>query len=305
VGIRALGHRQDHDDVVSPSELEKSPVHRGNSIILFYFVDTRKEKRNTAVSILRGLIWTLIEAREDLMEHLLSNFIYQRENLFSQTSIEALWRIFVTMVKDRRAGRVYCLVDGVDECQEDSLRPLIIKLTRFFKEEQTNMELLTAGNLNPRHPVQFASLKMILFSREAPQCLLGNLGSFARIQADAAIKGESKTGSASKMEGRGATTAATPSRSTAQKTTRTVPKLSMIAKLALEKKRLDAAALIPSPTHAIKATSTSQDEQGQRDSSDAVLQRSVATLSLTDHSANPSPRAMEDSKRSAEELTHH
>jgi hypothetical protein len=141
VGIRALGHRQDHDDVVSPSELEKSPVHRGNSIILFYFVDTRKEKRNTAVSILRGLIWTLIEAREDLMEHLLSNFIYQRENLFSQTSIEALWRIFVTMVKDRRAGRVYCLVDGVDECQEDSLRPLIIKLTRFFKEEQTNMEL--------------------------------------------------------------------------------------------------------------------------------------------------------------------
>lgn len=219
-------------------EIEGGAAHRQNppAVVLFYFVDQRSTKRNTAVSILRGLIWMLIKARPLLMATLLEEFVIQGADLFSQTSLEALWRIFAAMLRDPGTGKVYCVIDGLNECQEDSLKPFLRKVTRFFDEEHKNMQDWRQGNINPRLAPKFASVRMILVSREAPQCLLDNLGSkFPWIQIEKATGGVARTGASS--------AAAKSSRTTAKTVTqkKATAKLSAIALLALQKKRLAAA----------------------------------------------------------------
>lgn len=219
-------------------EIEKSTgyPHQGQPVVLFYFVDTRNTKRNTAVSILRGLIWLLIKARPRLLGLLLSDFVIQGAELFGPTSLEALWRIFSNMLKDPETGKVFCVIDGLDECQEETLRPLLRKVTDFFNQEREYMEQLKQGNLNPRLAPKFAWVRMLLVSREAPRCLLDYLAAFPRIQIEVATKGTAKAKS---------TLVAKPgipqTTSVVQKTEKAAGaavKLSTIARLALQKKRL-------------------------------------------------------------------
>ncbi|KAK5655836.1 hypothetical protein OQA88_5375 [Cercophora sp. LCS_1] len=221
-------------------EIEKSAVHmqNGQAVVLFYFVDTRSAKRNTAVSILRGLIWLLVKARPRLMSLLLSEFVIQGRDLFTQTSLEGLWRIFAEMLKDPGTGKVYCIIDGLDECQEDSLQPFLRKVTKFFNDEREYMEQWRQGNLNPRLTPKFAWVRMILVSREAPQCLLDNLaGKFPWIQIEKATKGTTTKQKSTQLTAKSGEMTAKP---VVQKKKATA-KLSTIALLALQKKRLASA----------------------------------------------------------------
>ncbi len=216
------------------NEMKKSAMHTqsGPAVLLFYFVDTRDQKRNTAVSILRGLIWLLLQARPRLMEYILSEFVVQRDNLFSQTSLEALWRIFSAMLKDPVTGKVYCIIDGLDECQEDTLQPLLRKVTNFFDNERNFMEQPRQGNLNPA----LAPIRMILVSQEVPKCLLDNLARFPRIQIEVAIMGMAKTkppSAASKEWGDARLKTPTREHKTIKRT-----KLATVAILALQQQKL-------------------------------------------------------------------
>ncbi|KAI9781442.1 MAG: hypothetical protein M1839_006036 [Geoglossum umbratile] len=196
-------------------ELEATPEYSQNSIILFYFCDGHNDKRNTAVSILRGLIFLLLKARPGLINILLADYDTQKEALFSQTSLEALWRIFETMIKDPTAGRVFCLIDGLDECKEDSLLQLLRKLTNFYEDEKERQELHRSRNLNPAFQPRDTILKMILVSREAPKCLPEALAQFLRVQVGVAAKKEAKP------------------------VIKKVPKLSSIAREAMRQRTLD------------------------------------------------------------------
>ncbi|KAH7329702.1 hypothetical protein B0I35DRAFT_474269 [Stachybotrys elegans] len=236
-------------------EIEKDLDVARNSTILFYFVDTRNEKRNTAVAVLRGLIYLLLQSRPALIGHLMSDFEYQKEALFSQNSLEALWRIFQAMMKDPATGRVYCLVDGLDECKGDSLRPLLRKVVDFFEDQQHLQELARGGCQS----LPMASLKMILISREAPACLLVNLARFPRVQIGVTTTFELESDS---DLGRN------PTRSGA----RSAPKLSTIAWLVLERKRLEQAGTNSIARNAVTIESVEKDLScltivGQRDAS--------------------------------------
>ncbi|KAH7362982.1 NACHT and ankyrin domain-containing protein [Plectosphaerella cucumerina] len=157
-------------------KFEASEALRGgpDGVLLFYFVDNRNERRNTAVSMLRGLIHALLQHRPALMSHLLPDFEVQKEALFARTSLEALWRIFTTMLRDPSAGPVRCLIDGLDECLEEDLVRLLRKITTFFEHEQRGAASAPA------------TLKLILVSREAPACIADNLSNYPRIDVSAA-----------------------------------------------------------------------------------------------------------------------
>ncbi|KAH7118588.1 ankyrin repeat-containing domain protein, partial [Dactylonectria estremocensis] len=146
-------------------ELESNPMRLQDTTVLYYFVESQDAKRNTSVSILRGLIFLLLQSRPHLMSHILSDFEYQREALFSEDSLEALWRIFQSMLKDSSTGKVFCLIDGLDECREQSLRPFLRKIA----------ECVNPTLLNPA-----GSLKIVLVSRETPDFLSEHLSRFPR-----------------------------------------------------------------------------------------------------------------------------
>jgi hypothetical protein len=95
-----------------------------DTMLAYFFCDNRDDWRNTAVAMLRGLILQLVQQHSKLLEHIIPVFKIQRDTLFSNSSFESLWRIFESMVRDPSIGSVFCVLDGLDECDEQSLEML-------------------------------------------------------------------------------------------------------------------------------------------------------------------------------------
>ena len=148
-------------------ELEKSARSSNDKLFLQYFCDNKDEKRNTAVTVLRGLIYQLLQFRQQLFDHILPTFRTQKGSLLS---FEPLWRIFETMVRDPTLDHTYCVLDGLDECDEASLIVLLRRLSVLFSKK-TNESTLCHFNL-------------LVVSRDHPDCIPELLSSFPRISLD-------------------------------------------------------------------------------------------------------------------------
>jgi ankyrin repeat protein len=185
-------------------ELEKS-AKQNNNTVLYFFID-RQDKRDTAMHVLRGLLSRLLRVRQDLTHHLLEEFEVQKEALFSKDAIEALWRVFIKMITDPIAGQVYCIIDGLDYCTDDSLRRLISRIMNFFRDEPQAVvddgfgtpaynPSKSGSSSEQRRTEQrrAAGLKMILVSRDKPDWMVGQLADTHRI--DIGVRGR-KSGDA-------------------------------------------------------------------------------------------------------------
>jgi len=94
--------------------------------LAYYFCDNKEEKRNTATSILRGLLLQLLKQRRILFKHIKADYKLQEKSLFE--NLDALWRILLNMLKDPNAGKIYVLVDALDECERSSRQAFLALL---------------------------------------------------------------------------------------------------------------------------------------------------------------------------------
>jgi hypothetical protein len=104
------------------------------------------------------------------------------------------------MVRDPIAGQLYCIIDGLNYCSEDSLWRLMESIVNFYLDDpQTIVDDNTDADppANPRHPYQPAKssplnvaypgevnnygLKMILLSQLNLDRTLGHLAQFPYI----------------------------------------------------------------------------------------------------------------------------
>ena len=148
-------------------QLEKIAKASQNQVFLQYFCDNKDEKRNTAVAILRGLIYQLLQSRQQLFDHILPTFRIQSESLLS---FEPLWRIFESMICDSTLETTYCVLDGLDECDQTSLEVILGRFTALLSRKTNGS---TACHLN-----------LLIVSRDLPDCIPELLSSFPRISLD-------------------------------------------------------------------------------------------------------------------------
>ena len=151
-------------------ELERIAKHSQDVLFLQYFCDNKDEKRNTAVTVIRGLIFQLLQSRRKLFDHILSSFEIQKESLFTGSSFETLWRIFESMIRDPILDTTYCVLDGLDECDEASLELLLRKFVALLSAKSDES---LACHLN-----------FIIVSRDLPDIISEILSSFPRIRLD-------------------------------------------------------------------------------------------------------------------------
>ena len=149
------------------TELEKMARPSQNKLFLQYFGDNKDEKRNTAVAILRGLISQLLQLRPKLFRHILPTFKIQKESL---VSFETLWSIFKSMVCDPTLGTTYCVLDGLDECDEALLKELLRNFATLLPAEPNES---SACHLN-----------LLIVSRDLPDVISKLLSGFPRISLD-------------------------------------------------------------------------------------------------------------------------
>ncbi|KAJ3543358.1 hypothetical protein NM208_g3618 [Fusarium decemcellulare] len=142
---------------------------RADTTVIWFFCDNKVASRNSAVNLLRGLMIQLILRHHHLMSCLLPTWKIQGSNLFGSNAFESLWRIFLVMLESLAGTEVCCVLDALDECDEQSLSPLVSKLVALFDNERSG---------------QRQSLKLLVTSREQPQCLSIGFLPFPHIRLD-------------------------------------------------------------------------------------------------------------------------
>jgi hypothetical protein len=112
--------------------LEKHTERIDNSNLVFFFCTAQDEERNTAVAVLRSLIRQIIAKRPQLVKHALPYFETTERIQQRISSLETLWIIFRELAIDAGLGTMFCVLDGLDECNEGTLRGLVPRLVTLF-----------------------------------------------------------------------------------------------------------------------------------------------------------------------------
>jgi ankyrin repeat protein len=108
--------------------------------LIYYFCSS---ERNDATTALRGLIWQLTETHQELTSHVLPHMDPIDRRRATLTSSETLWNLFRKLVQMVESGRVYVLIDGLDECNDKSGQWLASKLASFGRDPQdSNMSVM-------------------------------------------------------------------------------------------------------------------------------------------------------------------
>ncbi|GAP88112.1 putative NACHT and Ankyrin domain protein [Rosellinia necatrix] len=125
-------------------ELERLCYDSGSITLLFYFCNQQDERQNNAMAILRGLVYQLLTKHPNLATHAMPSFRSEKNTQNTLASVHPLWRIFHNILRDPSLGTVYCVIDGLDECDVESTRQLVQYFTDLFSpgsSEITNMTL--------------------------------------------------------------------------------------------------------------------------------------------------------------------
>lgn len=105
-----------------------------NIALACFFCDNKDNRRKSAISILRSLIYQLLRQRPDLCSYLRSEYERQKERLFaSPNALQSLWRIFKNVTAYSNFKRIYIVIDGLDECDEQSTEDLLKLLEPFLE----------------------------------------------------------------------------------------------------------------------------------------------------------------------------
>ncbi|KAJ5570039.1 uncharacterized protein N7459_009469 [Penicillium hispanicum] len=122
------------------------------SHLSYFFCKGGDSNLNTATAVLRGLIWMLLRQDKSLLRHL-APFKDLGPALFEdRMAFYNLAAIFRAILQDDALGRIYLVVDGLDECQRE--QPGLLQLLDLVNETSEN-----------------SKVKWILSSRNEPDIL--------------------------------------------------------------------------------------------------------------------------------------
>ncbi|KAL2801993.1 hypothetical protein BJX63DRAFT_441534 [Aspergillus granulosus] len=113
-----------------------------DKVLAYFFCDSSAEKQRTAISVLRGLLYHLIQQCPWLIKCALPKFLHRKEALF--LSFDALWSIFLEIAKSSSSG-IYCIIDALDECERDSQEILLGQISQTFPARRKE-------GVSSRHP---------------------------------------------------------------------------------------------------------------------------------------------------------
>ncbi|KAJ5414208.1 ankyrin repeat-containing protein [Penicillium cosmopolitanum] len=144
-------------------------VDAADNVLLYYFCSNRDKNRNTALTIMRGILHQWINLHPHLAKEIQNSFKGAETAKYTISSFVVLWRAFLTLLQQSTSSQVVCVLDGLDECAKESLRQLLDAFENYFSK---------AGE-RARSP-----LKLIILSRPQPAVLESKLGQSLQIQLD-------------------------------------------------------------------------------------------------------------------------
>jgi nucleoside phosphorylase len=138
-------------------------------VLLYYFCSNRDKNRNSAITIMRGIIHQWITAEPHLAQYVKSYFDGSETIKYTISNFVTLWRVFLSLLRETTSSTITCVLDGLDECEKGSLQQLLDSLRNYLSQ--------IARDTEPK-------LRLILLSRSQPTLLESKLGHFPRVRLD-------------------------------------------------------------------------------------------------------------------------
>jgi nucleoside phosphorylase len=151
------------------TEVLQPVVDAADNVLLYYFCSNRDKNRNTALTIMRGILHQWIDLCPILAKDIKISFDGTETTKYTISSFAALWRVFLTLLQQSTASQVVCVLDGLDECEKESLKQLLDAVMNYLSK--------SGETSRPR-------LKLIILSRPQPAVLESKLGQYPQIQLD-------------------------------------------------------------------------------------------------------------------------
>lgn len=123
---------------------------------------------------MRGILHQWIDLHPHLAKDIKNSFDGTETTKYTISSFASLWRVFLTLLQQSTSSQVVCVLDGLDECEKESLRQLLDAVGNYLSK--------SGEKARPR-------LKLIILSRPQPAVLESKLGQYQQIQLDASGTG--------------------------------------------------------------------------------------------------------------------
>lgn len=112
----------------------------------------------------------LLDDSENMFKHIEAAHSKHEQKLFDDERFETLWKVFDAMIRDEQLESVSCIVDRLDECVEESLDSLLIKISELYRPGSPIL-----------HQKLEARMRIIFSSRNYPRSFEDHLHAFPRL----------------------------------------------------------------------------------------------------------------------------
>ena len=107
-------------------ELKSTETH---TTCYFFFKDDNVDQKSAA-NALCALLHQLFDQRKPLIKHAMSDF--RSNGMYLSGLFDRLWNILKEAAADPEAGKITCIIDALDECEELGRNKLLSVLDRFY-----------------------------------------------------------------------------------------------------------------------------------------------------------------------------
>ncbi|KAF7511786.1 hypothetical protein GJ744_003517 [Endocarpon pusillum] len=113
-------------------ELQERAARNSSVTMAYFFCDNKVDKRRTSTAILRGLMVQILRQRPELFEKVEADYNLMQHKLAE--SFDTLARIFKEMICSDEVGELYLLIDGLDECEDQSRFEILLTIKELYVE---------------------------------------------------------------------------------------------------------------------------------------------------------------------------
>ncbi|RPB01862.1 hypothetical protein L873DRAFT_1788167 [Choiromyces venosus 120613-1] len=140
------------------------------TIVLYHLCNNRKRPEESATLILKAFIYQFLLKRKPVATALIEKCPALQSKDLSTGDIdwtfETLLEVFSTIVKiTHEIETVFCLIDAMDECEEESALRLLSKLEPLMKTEGSHTQLKLFVTSRPEEDLRYA------ISKHSPICI--------------------------------------------------------------------------------------------------------------------------------------
>lgn len=100
-----------------------------NQAVVYFLCDNKDKMLKTDQVVLRSLLHQLFSLKPSLVWHAMPSYKQMKEGVFNSTG--TMWKILRAAIRDPTCGSVFCIIDGLDECDAESQKNLVSNFSQL------------------------------------------------------------------------------------------------------------------------------------------------------------------------------